>query len=150
MGPSWRRNTVGCTVEPLDGYGWFLGSLTRHAPFPAGQILCFLGGTKGVPRGIASHRHVLCPRAMPSAPPCRARLELVTILKSITEPKFPKKKYAEQSEHCLGLMVLLNNIRPPLVARLFPMPLQKRWYSIPPCVWREQNKDPQKSLKRSL
>ncbi len=41
MGLSWRWNTVGCTVEPLDGSGWFLGSLTCHAPFSAGSDSLF-------------------------------------------------------------------------------------------------------------
>ena len=80
MGLSWRWNTVGCTVEPLDGYGWFLGSLTCYAPFSAGSdSLLPWKERREFPRGIASHRHLLCPRAMPSAPPCRARLELVKL-----------------------------------------------------------------------
>ena len=74
MGLSWRRNTVGCTVEPLDGYGWFLGSLICYAPFSAGSDSLLPWKER---KEIWAVEHILCPRAMPSAPPCRARLELV-------------------------------------------------------------------------
>ena len=77
MGLSWRRNTVGCTVEPLDGYGWFLGSLTCYAPFSAGSDSLLPWKER---KEIWAVEHILCPRAMPSAPPCRARLELVNFL----------------------------------------------------------------------
>ena len=74
MGLSWRWNTVGCPVEPLDGYGWFLGSLTCYAPFSAGSDSLLPWKER---KEIWAVEHILCPRAMPSAPPCRARLELV-------------------------------------------------------------------------
>ena len=76
MGLSWRWNTVGCTVEPLDGYGWFLGSLTCYAPFSAGSDSLLPWKER---KEIWAVEHILCPRAMPSAPPCRARLERVNI-----------------------------------------------------------------------
>ena len=70
MGLSWRWNTVGCTVEPLDGYGWFLGPDMLRTFLRWVRFFASLEGTKG---DLGRGTHSLSPRDAFGAPmPCAA------------------------------------------------------------------------------